>query len=150
MGRSRSTLLCVAAAVVALSFTQPLMAQSRAGGMRVYEARGARPGARSAPRGGLPRVFERRSAQRSRRSHAGRFPHRKPIVFFSLPFAYFPFDPWGYEPYPFAMAAPTPQPPRSPSKVIEVTRSPAGLELRVRYADDRQATIPAADTLPRR
>jgi hypothetical protein len=85
------------------------------------------------------------------RHGAFRGSHRhKPFVLFSLPFAYFPFDPWGYAPYPSAMPASPATPPPGPSKVIDVTRGPAGLELRVRYADDRQATIPVTDSLPHR
>jgi hypothetical protein len=145
-----------AAAFVGLSYAQPSMAQSRDGGMRVYQGRGASRAASAAPRGAGrasgPRVYERgfsrRDVGKGRHGAFRGFHHRKPFVFFALPFAYFPFDAWGYAPYPSAMPALPAPPSPGPSKVIDVTRGPTGIELRVRYADDRQATIPVTDSLP--
>jgi hypothetical protein len=92
------------------------------------------------------RGFSRRDAGKGRRGSFRGFHHRKPFVFFSFPFVYFPFDPWDFA--PSSPAVPAPAPARGPSKVIDVTRGPAGIELRVRYANDRQATIPVSDSLP--
>ncbi|HJU64834.1 MAG TPA: hypothetical protein VJ596_04120, partial [Gemmatimonadaceae bacterium] len=140
--------------LASLILAQPAEAQARAGGMRVYAGRSAPRATPNAARASGPRLYERRFPRRSRhhvqqagRFRDGKFHRGKSAVFFSFPFGWFPFDPWLDAPSPVAQPAYAAARPPGPSKVIEVTRSPAGVELRVRYADDRHSIIPVTDTL---